>query len=127
MNLSGNSVKQFKEYYNVPVQNCLIILDFLHLSFGTLRFRTKGTSGGQKGMAHVIQTLKSENINQLRIGIGVPPEGVTFEDHVLQQWSPNELTKIPNLIHSSRICLEYWLKHGSERTLESIFQLSIGT
>ena len=57
MNLSGNSVVSAKEFYRLPLRDILVISDDLNLPLGRVRFREKGSCGGQKGLRHIIQQL----------------------------------------------------------------------
>ena len=60
MNLSGQSVYAVCKYYNINLEDILVIQDDLDLELGKLRFRAKGTSGGHKGIQNIIdQKTKS--------------------------------------------------------------------
>ncbi|MDO4545617.1 MAG: aminoacyl-tRNA hydrolase [Bacillota bacterium] len=70
MNLSGESLREVMDYYDVPMENLIVIYDDLDLDTGSLRIRKKGSSGSHNGMKSVIYQLKSENFPRVRIGIG---------------------------------------------------------
>ena len=72
MNRSGTSVQAARDFYKLPHEDLLIICDDLNLSLAKLRFRARGSSGGQKGLADVINRLGTEEFSRLRIGIGAP-------------------------------------------------------
>lgn len=90
MNLSGLAVQSLVQYYKLPVQDVLVIYDDMDLGLGRLRIRGKGSSGGQKGMAHIIDCLGTEEIKRIRLGIGRPPQGIEGADYVLGTFSPEE-------------------------------------
>ncbi|HVG38823.1 MAG TPA: aminoacyl-tRNA hydrolase, partial [Pyrinomonadaceae bacterium] len=70
MNLSGESVACLVKKRELPVANALIVIsDDLALPFGRLRLRTRGSSGGQKGLGSIIQALRTDEFIRLRIGI----------------------------------------------------------
>ena len=50
MNLSGGSVLAARDFYKIENENLLIVCDDFALPLAKLRFRAKGTSGGQKGL-----------------------------------------------------------------------------
>src|SRR5689334_9047789 len=43
MNLSGRSVRQALDFYQVPLENLLVVCDDINLPLGKLRFRARGT------------------------------------------------------------------------------------
>ncbi len=69
MNLSGESVIQFINYFKIDIEDVLIIMDELDLPVGKIRLKTSGSDGGQRGLRNIISHLKTKDINRLRIGI----------------------------------------------------------
>ena len=63
--------------------------DMMHLDFGLLRIREKGSSGGHNGVADIQRQLKSEKIPQLRIGIGKPAVLFPSPSHLVKTKSYN--------------------------------------
>ena len=49
MNLSGNAIKYYLNYYKVSLKNLLVIADDLNLDFGKIKLRTSGGHGGHNG------------------------------------------------------------------------------
>lgn len=70
MNLSGESVQEILNYYNLNQDDIFVITDDLDLELGKIRLRDKGSSGGQKGIQNIIDRLGTENFLRLKIGIG---------------------------------------------------------
>lgn len=70
MNLSGDAVRQAKSYFDIDPEDILVISDDLNLDRGVLRYRTKGSSGGQKGVQDITNKIKSDQFPRLRVGIG---------------------------------------------------------
>src|SRR5262249_56816838 len=50
MNLSGRAVRQAADFYQVPLEDLLVVCDDFNLPLGKLRFRAKGTHGGHNGL-----------------------------------------------------------------------------
>lgn len=69
MNLSGDAVSAFLSYYNIPLEESMIIMDDIDLPLGKIRIRERGRNAGHKGLGSVIDLLGSEEIPRLRIGI----------------------------------------------------------
>ena len=72
MNNSGHSVGALARFYKVPLQNILICFDDADLDFEVIRLRMEGGSSGQKGMASIINSLGSQKIPRMRLGLGRP-------------------------------------------------------
>ena len=82
MNLSGESVRAFVDFYKIDVQDILIISDDLDLPIGKYKLRPTGSSGGHNGLKNIALHLGTENYKRLKIGISHNKEGDT-KDYVL--------------------------------------------
>ena len=71
MNLSGNAVRYWMQKENIPLENVLIIVDDLALSFGTLRLKGKGSDAGHNGLKHIAAILGTQNYARLAISVSV--------------------------------------------------------
>ncbi len=94
MNLSGTSVQEAMSFYKLSAQDLLVICDDLNLPVGKLRFRTKGSSGGQKGLQDIIGKLGTEEFARLRVGIGAAPDNWDWADYVLSKFTSEEVPVI---------------------------------
>lgn len=90
MNLSGRAVLSLVNWYKISPQDVVIVYDDMDLEVGRLRIRGKGSAGGQKGMASIIQLLGTDHLPRVRIGIGRPPAGWSAPDHVLSPFTGEE-------------------------------------
>ena len=94
MNASGQSVRKAVDFFKLELKDVLIICDDLNLDSGRLRFRPRGSAGGQNGLKDIIRHLGSDEFPRLRLGIGRPPAGWTVTDYVLGKFSKAEQDKI---------------------------------
>ena len=69
MNLSGNSVVKFVKFYNLDLKDLLVIYDDVDFPLGTFKIRRGGSCGGHNGIRNIIDNLKTDNIQRIRIGI----------------------------------------------------------
>ena len=90
MNLSGNSVQAAIKFFKLDINSLIIIYDDTSLPLGSIRIRQNGSSGGQKGMEHIINTLGTTEIPRVRIGIGKKPDNMDLIDYVLSRFYKNE-------------------------------------
>lgn len=70
MNLSGRSVQKAQNYFDVDINNVLVVHDDLDLSLGVLRFKKGGGSGGHHGIDSLLENLSSDLFTRLRLGVG---------------------------------------------------------
>ena len=61
MNLSGDSLREVVNYYNIDMENLIVIYDDFDLETGDLRIRKKGSAGSHNGMKSIIQQLQSQD------------------------------------------------------------------
>lgn len=88
MNLSGQAVQKIAAFYKIPLDKIIIMHDDVSLDVGKIRIRRKGSAGGQKGLANIIQCMGSEEIPRIKIGVGAKPH----PDYDMKDWV---LGKIP--------------------------------
>jgi len=86
MNRSGQSVRAFCEYLQIPSDPVLVVHDELDLPAGVARLTTGGGAGGHNGLKDVIAHL-GEDFWRIRIGIGHPGHRDQVIDYVLQRAS----------------------------------------
>jgi PTH1 family peptidyl-tRNA hydrolase len=113
MNLSGRSVRQVLDFYQLPVENLLVVCDDINLPLGKLRFRARGTHGGHNGLRDIQAHLGTTEYARLRIGVDAPPEDGAV-DHVLGRFRPSERPVIDDAVRLAAQGVETWLRKGIE-------------
>lgn len=117
MNLSGHSVQGLVHFYKLPVENILVAHDDLDLPFGTLRIRPGGGPGGQKGVASAIEHLGTKDFPRLRIGIGRPPGRMDPADYVLQNFSKDEASELPEILDRAEQAVLEFVRNGLDSAM----------
>jgi PTH1 family peptidyl-tRNA hydrolase len=117
MNLSGEAVAALARFYKIPLENLLVIHDDLDLPFGVIRIRPGGGSGGQKGLASIINRLGNENFPRLRIGIGRPVGRMPASDYVLQDFSNSERKQLGGILDSCLGAVKVFVTTGMESAM----------
>ncbi len=91
MNLSGEAVGEAARFYKVLPENIIVISDDVNLDVGRLRVRKSGSAGGQKGLNSIIETVGTDTIPRIRIGIGKKPHpDYDMKDWVLSSFSEQD-------------------------------------
>ena len=113
MNLSGRPVRQVLDFYQLPVEQLLVVCDDVNLPLGKLRFRTRGTHGGHNGLRDIQNHLGTTDYARLRIGVDAPP-GDGAIDHVLGRFRPSERPVIDDAVALAAQAVEAWIRQGIE-------------
>ena len=101
MNLSGKAVRYYLGLKMININNLLIIADDLHLPFGSIKLRRKGSAGGHNGHQDIINKLHTSNYCRLKFGIGTNFHSGAQSQYVLGEWSQEEKTGLENFINLS--------------------------
>src|SRR5690606_10954669 len=109
MNLSGEAVRAFIDFYDIKLEDIAVIYDDLDLPPGKIRLRQKGGHGGHNGIRNIIDQLQDKNFNRIRIGIGRPEGRIPVVDYVLGQFSEEQLSPIKESIQMASEACEMWL------------------
>lgn len=90
MNLSGEAVKAFVDFYKLDLKDIVVIYDDVDVEKGTIRIRKKGSPGSHNGMKSVTHMLQTEEFNRIRVGIGKPEFSNDMINYVIGNVSEEE-------------------------------------
>ena len=88
MNNSGQAVVEAMNFYKIPAEKVVVLLDDINLDVGKMRIRQKGSDGGQNGMKNIIYLSGSDRFPRVKIGIGKKPN----PDYDLAAWVLSKFT-----------------------------------
>lgn len=117
MNNSGNCVQPLRDFYKVENADILIVCDDMSLPVAKMRFRAKGSSGGQKGLQDILRRLGTEEVPRLRLGIGLPEAGRDAASFVLSNFTDEEVSVIKNTVSRAAIAAADWVEHGTQHCM----------
>jgi peptidyl-tRNA hydrolase, PTH1 family len=84
MNNSGDSVSKLVNFYNINLQDLLVVHDDVDLELGKVKEQFGVGSAGHKGVQSIIDALGSQDFWRMRVGIGRPADNkMDLEDWVL--------------------------------------------
>lgn len=117
MNLSGNCVKQFVDFYKIEKENILVIYDDMDIETGTIKIRKKGSAGGHNGMKSIIQMLGTEEFPRIRIGIGRPEHNGDEINYVIGAIPKEEIPKLEEGTEKAKEAIIEILKNGIDKAM----------
>lgn len=109
VNLSGNAVSKIMNYYNIELEDLLVIFDDIHLDPGTIRIREVGGHGGHNGVRNIIDHVKTKRFKRIKIGIGNNTK-VELNHHVLSRFSKSEMNKLEPSFNAAVDASERFIK-----------------
>jgi peptidyl-tRNA hydrolase, PTH1 family len=116
MNLSGRSVRQIVDFYQLPVTDLLVVCDDINLPLGKLRLRARGSHGGHNGLRNIQDHLGTAEYSRLRIGVDSPAADDAV-DHVLGRFRPSERPVIEDAIATGAQAAMLWTLQGIEAAM----------
>lgn len=117
MNRSGKAVRYWALQEKVNIENILIVTDDLHLPFGTLRLKGKGSPAGHNGLKDVESELNTPNYARLRFGIGQEKKPFDQVKFVLDNWNTNEQKYIKERIELCNEIIINFVLEGLNSTM----------
>lgn len=111
MNRSGHPLHAIAQFYKIPSQEILIVLDDFSLPLGRLRIRQSGGPGGHNGLESIIVQFGTEDIPRLRIGIGAAPAEGSI-DHVLSNFFEEEKPLVRSTIDRAAVAVKCAVDKG---------------
>ena len=117
MNLSGKAVGPLVRYYDIDLEDLIVVHDDLDLPPAKLRLRSNGGSGGQNGIRSIIQHLGSQDFACARVGIGRPPGRMDPANYVLKNFTDDDEADFGPLRETILDALECWLFEGIEAAM----------
>lgn len=117
MNLSGEFVSKFINFFDIPKTNIIVIYDDVDTNVGKIKLRLSGSSGGQNGIKNIINLLSTQDIKRVRIGIGRNTQ-IPLDQYVLSNFKIDELVTIkPLLINVAFACVEFTKGESFEKLM----------
>ena len=98
MNVTGPPIATALRRLHADAADLVVVYDDIDLPLGAVRMRMKGSHGGHNGMRSVIETLGTDQIRRVKVGIGRPEHKADVADHVLDRFGPEELAIIEEAV-----------------------------
>ena len=96
INLSGEVIRKFVDYYKINLEDILIIHDDLDLPVGTYKIKQKGSSGGHNGLKNIELHLGTQEYKRIKIGIS-NNKLIDTKDYVLGKLSSEDKDRMDDV------------------------------
>lgn len=109
MNQSGGAVRALVDYFDVGVEELLVVHDDIDLPFGRLRVQIGGGTGGHNGLRSVETSLGSRDYTRVKVGVGRPPGQMDPAAFVLRRFAKEERDEVDLLVADAAGVVETWV------------------
>lgn len=109
INLSGEVIRKFVDFYKININDILIIHDDLDLNIGTYKIKQKGSSGGHNGLKNIELHLGTQEYKRIKIGIS-NDKNIDTKDYVLGKLSKEENDKLELVEKEVLVILDDYFK-----------------
>ena len=120
MNLSGECVKQFVDFYKIQKEEILVIYDDMDIEPGKIKIRKKGGPGGHNGMKSIIKMLGTEELSRIRVGIGRPEHNGDEINYVIGAIPEEEIPKLNEGVENAKEAVIEVLKNGIDSAMNKL-------
>ena len=117
MNLSGISVRELLEKYELGPQDVLAMWDEVQLPWGAIRIHAEGSAGSHNGAGSLISSLGTPAIARLRLGCGPDHPLSSRKEYVLRPMKKSELEVAAEMIADAGDAVELMLTKGIEAAM----------
>lgn len=121
MNNSGISIIKFVNYYNININDILVIQDDIDLPIGTIRFKKNSSSGGHNGIKSIITNLKTKDFARLKIGVANDYKKDAI-DFVLGDFSKNENEIINGKMDKIKKVIDDFINNGYDIAKNNLYK-----
>ena len=117
MNASGESIIECKQFYKLENSQIIVISDDIDLEPGSIRIRKKGGPGSHNGLKSVVHCLNADDFIRIRVGIGLPKEGIDLVEHVIGYVSDESYQALQTGVEKAKQALIEILKNGVDSAM----------
>lgn len=117
MNLSGEAVGPFLNFYKLDPSSLLVLHDELDIELGLMKFSRSSSSAGHRGIESLIRVLGTKDFDRVRLGISRPKPGRSGADYVLERFASDENGIVEKVIHEATDAVLFCIKNGVEAAM----------
>jgi PTH1 family peptidyl-tRNA hydrolase len=114
MNLSGISVRELLEKYELGPGDLLVLWDEVQLPFGMIRIDRKGSGGSHNGANSVIAAVGTQEFSRIRLGCGPDHPLSSRKEFVLRPMKKAALEVAAEMVGKAGDAVEMILEKGIE-------------
>lgn len=115
MNLSGEVVDSFLNFYKALPAEMLVVHDDIDLPLGTLRLSFGSGHAGHNGIRSIHDWIYTKDFYRLRVGVGRPPANVDSADYVLGKFTKDEVAIVETTVEDAQRAIAAFYNEGPKK------------
>jgi PTH1 family peptidyl-tRNA hydrolase len=125
MNLSGRAVSDALQWMGLLPEDILVVHDDLDMDLGRLKLVMRGGSGGHRGVESIFESIGTDEVPRLKLGIGRPRFGEGIADYVLSPFYEDELALVERVIDKAAWACELVVFDGLSKAMSKVNCLNL--
>lgn len=117
MNNSGLAVQEIYNFYKLPIENIIVVVDDIDVKFGTIKLRKSGSGGSHNGLKSIIAQINNKNFPRVKIGIGRNKPGEVLTNFVLNKFPKAKREIIDGAIVEAAESIETIVAEGIDKAM----------
>lgn len=117
MNNSGVTVRDMYNFYKVPIEKIIVIVDDVDIEFATVKIKKKGSAGSHNGLKSIIYLIQRDDFPRVKIGIGKKWEDQDLAKFVLSRFPKEERAIIEETILKAAESVETIINHNIDQAM----------
>ncbi len=101
MNLTGAGLKKLSESMAFSPEQCILVFDDIDMQLGAVRTRPRGSAGGHRGVASILEAFQTDAFRRVKVGVGKAGEKLDRVEYVLTAFDAASRTVIDQAIVSA--------------------------
>jgi len=107
MNLSGGPTAALAKFFDLGVENIIVVHDEIDIPFDQIKLKIGGGEGGHNGLRDISRAMGTKDYFRVRVGVGRPlGSHGDAANHVLKEFSSTEKKQLPFLIQDAADAVE---------------------
>ena len=120
MNLSGEAIKEARDFYNVKPEEIIVIYDDIDIEKGKIKLRKKGGPGSHNGMKSVVYELGSKEFPRIKVGTGSKEEIPNLINYVIDKVDQEEYARLEKGVELAVKAVKLCLKIGIDNAMNTL-------
>ena len=118
VNLIGESVLYIASFLRIGVKDIICIVEDSSLELGEMRVDYLHSNLEHPGIESMTKALKSDRFAKVRVGIGAVPDGFSMEQHLLQDFTPDENLILIDILNKTEKVIKKLISNPVETVQE---------